>query len=257
MKDIVIGDKEFAGDWVPFYHEVAEKIRSHRNSQQDFYHRLDFVCAELNRSGLFVDRICFEQRLGRFALYEMLMRDFDETQRRFVQQTIKKMLEINEPAPRWFPFVKPLEKPVAEIFQLDYWGRHFPFEERSWETYDGEKEFADFFNSSSLNRECRRIVTTWLYLSSPTSYIGLDDWMSDFLMNGRVFWIEHHPESLLIEYLDVVNGLPRADRYFEWLDHMSESVSNSMFDGAYYALSYAAYRNAVEKYKQEDGARLC
>ena len=38
---------------------------------------------------------------------------------------------------------------------------------------------------------------------------------------------------------------------------MSESVSNSIFDGAYYALSYTAYRNAVEKYKQEDGARLC
>ena len=69
-------------------------------------------------------------------------------------------------------------------------------------------------------------------------------------MNGRVFWVEHHPESLPVEYLDVVNGLPRADRYCEWLYHMSEAVSNSRFDGDYYALSYAAYRNAVEKSKQ-------
>ena len=80
--------------------------------------------------------------------------------------------------------------------------------------------------------------------------VGIDDWMSDFLMNGREFWVEHHPESLSVEYPDVIIGLPRADRYKELLHYMEEAVGNSRFDGACYELSYVAYRCAVEKSKR-------
>ena len=40
-------------------------------------------------------------------------------------------------------------------------------------------------------------------------------------------------------------------------NRMSEAVSNSMLVGECCALPYAAYRNAVKKYKQEDGVRFC
>jgi hypothetical protein len=252
MKDIVIGDHEFVGDWLPFYSEVADVIWGFRTNWKIFYERLNSICEEVNASGLFVDEVVFEKRIGGFALYEMLMRDYDEGQRRFFQQAIKNVFDIKEPIPKWFPFVKPLERPIAEIFRLDYYQPYFSFEGWAWGTHSNEKEFDHFFNAWPLNRDCRRIVTTWLYLISPTYYIGIDDWMADFLMNGREFWVEHHPESLSVEYPDVIIGLPRADRYKEWLHYMEESVGNSRFDGAYYELSYAAYRYAVEKSKQKE-----
>lgn len=250
MKDIIIGEKESPGDWIPFYQEVAERVRVFRDNKLGFRERLYTMCGIVNGSGLFADKMVFEERLGRFALYEMLMRDFDADQRRFLQQTMKEVFEVKEAAPKWFPIVKPLEKPVAEIFRLDYYEQYFSFEDWSWREHSGQKEFDGFFNSWVLNKDCRRIVTTWLYLTAPTCYIGIDDWMSDFLMNGRPFWVEHHPEQLAVEYLDVIFGLPRADRYKEWLYYMEDSLENSRYNGGYYELSYAAYRNAVEKSKE-------
>ena len=45
MKDIVIGDHEFVGDWLPFYSEVADVIWGFRTNWKIFYERLNSIVA--------------------------------------------------------------------------------------------------------------------------------------------------------------------------------------------------------------------
>lgn len=233
-------DDSIVCSWCEPYKRLEWNIRKLFRDRTSFNRKLDEISNAINDSVHKRRPVQWKRALGPFAVFELLSLDGSVEQKFEVQKIILKFFGVlcdeNLMA---FPTIAPPKYNYHDLLLLD----SATDEILNWVcNYYAPISNSKLFDECPLSSDFKRTFTSWLFMISPETYVGLDAWAIDFIKQTPNY-LDHHSDPISVEYEDVISGAFSWDRYMQFVQAMEERIGNSSIVMKEY-FAYAAYQFA-------------